>query len=76
MDFFPFRHVSPEGDEGGVKISGTADSFATVDQLKKALGSNDTFGDIQVTDAKVGTDTSKVEFRLSAAIRDNPMGAD
>lgn len=63
-------------DEGGVKISGTADSFATVDQLKKALGSNDTLGDIQVTDAKVGTDTSKVEFRLSAAIRDNPMGAD
>ncbi len=63
-------------DEGGVKVSGTADSFATVDQLKKALGSNDTFGDIQVTDAKAGTDASKVEFRLSAAIRDNPTGAD
>ncbi len=55
-------------DEGGVKLSGRADSFATIDQFKKALGSNAFFSDIQVTDAKVGAEANKVQFRLSASI--------
>lgn len=62
-------------DETGVKISGTADSFGTIDRLKKALGTNDTFGEIQVADAKAGSDPSKVEFHLTATLRDNPMEA-
>jgi len=62
-------------DENGVKITGVADSFNTVDRLKKALGTNDTFGEIQVADAKAGADPSKVEFHLTATLRDNPMGA-
>jgi len=62
-------------DESGVKISGTADSFGTIDRLKKALGTSDTFGEIQVADAKAGSDPSKIEFHLTAALRDNPMEA-
>jgi len=62
-------------DEAGLKISGTADSFGTIDRLKKALGTNDTFGEIQVADAKAGSDPSKVEFHLTATLRDNPMEA-
>jgi len=62
-------------DETGVKVSGTADSFGAIDRLKKALGTNDTFGEIEVADAKAGADPSKIEFHLTAGLRDNPMGA-
>ncbi|HTY53679.1 MAG TPA: type II secretion system protein GspL [Candidatus Binataceae bacterium] len=62
-------------DEAGLKISGTADSFGTIDRLKKALGTNDTFGDIEVADAKAGSDPSKIEFHLTASLRDNPLEA-
>jgi type II secretion system protein L len=62
-------------DDSGVKLSGTADSFGTIDRLKKALGTSDTFGEIQVADAKAGSDPNKIEFHLTAALRDNPMEA-
>jgi hypothetical protein len=60
-------------DDAGLKISGTADSFGTIDRLKKALGTNDMFGDIEVADAKAGSDPNKIEFHLTASLRDNPM---
>jgi Tfp pilus assembly protein PilN len=56
-------------DEGTIKLDGLADSFATVDRVKKALDMSEYFRDIEVTHANAGSDPSKVEFRLTAAIR-------
>jgi type II secretion system protein L len=56
-------------DEGTIKLDGMADSYATVDQVKKALDLSGYFRDIQVTHAAAGSDPSKVEFRLTAAVR-------
>jgi len=56
-------------DEGTIKLDGLADSFATVDRVKKALDMSEYFRDIQVTHATAGSDPSKVEFRLTATIR-------
>jgi type II secretion system protein L len=57
-------------DENGLKLEGSADSFATVDQIKRLLERNRDFSGIQVEHAGAGTDTSKVEFRLSAQFKD------
>src|SRR5262249_42173058 len=57
-------------DGTGLRISGEADSFATVDQVKKALDQSDEFGQIVVTHAKAGSEANKVEFRLSADFKD------
>jgi general secretion pathway protein L len=56
-------------DEGTIKLDGMADSFGTVDRVKKALDLSGYFRDIQVTHATAGSDPSKVEFRLTAAVR-------
>jgi general secretion pathway protein L len=56
-------------DEGVIKLDGRADSFATVDRVKKALDLSGYFRDIQVTHATAGSDPSKIEFRLTAAVR-------
>lgn len=61
-------------DDSGVKLEGRADSFATVDQVKKALERGSNFGAIQVDHAAAGSDPSKVEFRLSAALKDDAGG--
>jgi hypothetical protein len=63
-------------DDGGLKIQGTADSFATVDQVKKALGRAPAFADIQVEHAGAGTDPGKIEFQLNATLRDSATGAE
>jgi len=63
-------------DDSGLKVEGTADSFATVDQVKKALGRSPEFEDIQVEHATAGSDPSKVEFRLSASLRESSSGAE
>src|SRR5229473_132378 len=60
-------------DEGTIKLDGMADSFATVDRVKKALDLSGYFRDIQVTHATAGSDPSKVEFRLTAAVRGEMM---
>jgi general secretion pathway protein L len=57
-------------DDTGVKLDGFADSFATVDQIKRALERSGGFGPIQVEHAGAGADTSKVEFRLSASLKE------
>ncbi len=57
-------------DDNGLKLEGSADSFATVDQIKRALERSGDFSSIQVEHAGAGSDTSKVEFRLSATLRD------
>jgi hypothetical protein len=63
-------------DDSGLKIEGTADSYATVDQVKKALERTAEFDAIQVDHATAGSDPSKVEFRLSASLREAPVGTD
>jgi type II secretion system protein L len=55
-------------DDTGVKLEGTADSFTTVDQVKRALERSHDFGQIQVDHAAAGSDASKVDFRLSTTI--------
>jgi general secretion pathway protein L len=63
-------------DDSGLKIEGTADSYATVDQVKKALERTAEFDAIQVDHATAGSDPSKVEFRLSASLREASVGTD
>lgn len=63
-------------DDSGLKIEGTADSFATVDQVKKALERTPEFEQIQVEHATAGSDPGKIEFRVSAALRESPLGAE
>lgn len=57
-------------EEGAIKLDGTADSFATVDRVKRALDLSGFFRDIQVTRATAGSDPSKVDFRLTANVRE------
>lgn len=56
-------------DDSGLKIEGSADTFATVDQIKRALERNGHFDAIQVEHAGTGSDPGRVEFRLSAKPR-------
>ena len=61
-------------DGNGAKLTGQADSFATVDQVKKVLELTGEFGPIEVTHAKTGDD-NKVDFLLSAQFKDSVGGA-
>jgi hypothetical protein len=63
-------------DDSALKIEGTADSFATVDQVKKALERTPEFEQIQVEHATAGSDPGKIDFRLNASLRETPMGAE
>ncbi len=56
-------------DENGLRLSGEADSFATVDQMKKTLQQDSYFGNIEVSHAKAGTN-GKVEFQVEAKFKD------
>jgi hypothetical protein len=53
-------------DPTGLRITGLADSFGTVDQVKRALDQSGAFGSIEVTHANSSSEPNKVEFRLSA----------
>jgi hypothetical protein len=66
---FPVEMHDVAINEEGVKLSGQADSFGTVDQVKKALGRDHYFGAIQVSHAKAAAD-GKVEFQLDLTFRD------
>ena len=62
-------------DDSGLKIEGTADSFATVDQVKKALERTPEFEQIQVDHATTGSDPNKVEFRLERGLARKHAGS-
>jgi type IV pilus assembly PilN-like protein/type II secretion system (T2SS) protein L len=64
----PVQISDLEIDDTSVKLQGSADSFATVDQVKKALERSRYFGPIQVEHAAAGTDASKVDFTLDASL--------
>jgi general secretion pathway protein L len=66
----PLQAASLQIDDSSVKMDGTVDSFVTVDHIKGALERGGGFGPIQVEHAGAGTDNSKVEFRLSAQLKD------
>ena len=55
-------------DDSGMKLEGQADSFTTVDQVKRALERNDEFGQVQLDHAAASSDPSKVDFHLSASL--------
>ena len=52
-----------------MRLSGEADSFGTIDQIKKSLTQDDYFANIEVSHAKAATD-GKVEFQLEAKFKD------
>ncbi|HZC46532.1 MAG TPA: PilN domain-containing protein, partial [Candidatus Acidoferrum sp.] len=67
---FPVQMADVQIDSQGLRVTGQADSFATVDQAKKALDASGFFGTIEVAHAKAGTDPSKVDFRMDANFKD------
>jgi hypothetical protein len=66
---FPVEMQDIAVDESGLRLSGEADSFTTVDQMKKVLQQDDYFGNIEVSHAKAATD-GKVEFQVDAKFKD------
>lgn len=66
---FPVEMFDVSIDTTGLKLSGEADSFGTIDQMKKALNNDPYFGAIEVSHAKAATD-GKVEFQLDARFKD------
>jgi len=73
---FPVEMADVQIDPNALRVTGQADSFATVDQAKRALDASGYFGTIQVTHAKAGSDPSKVDFRLDAEFKDAVPSAD
>jgi Type II secretion system (T2SS), protein L len=67
---FPVQMADVQIDSQGLRVTGQADSFATVDQAKKALEQCGFFGSIEVAHAKAGSDPSKVDFRMDANFKD------
>jgi hypothetical protein len=51
-----------------MKLEGEADSFTTVDQVKRALERNDDFGQVQLDHAAASSEPGKVDFHLSATL--------
>jgi hypothetical protein len=72
----PVEMADVQIDPNALRVTGQADSFATVDQAKKALDAGGYFGSIEVTHAKAGSDTNKVDFRLDANFKDAEPSAD
>jgi type II secretion system protein L len=73
---FPVQMADVQIDSQGLRVTGQADSFATVDQAKKALEASGFFGSIEVAHAKAGSDPSKVDFRMDANFKGATAAAD
>jgi hypothetical protein len=67
---FPVQMADVQIDSQGLRVTGQADSFSTVDQAKRALDKSGYFGSIEVAHAKAGSDPSKVDFRMDANFKD------
>jgi|SRR5208282_2601575 len=67
---FPAEIEDLQVDPTGLRITGLADSFATVDQVKRALEQSGDFESIEVTHANSSNEQNKVEFRLNADFKD------
>jgi Fimbrial assembly protein (PilN) len=55
-------------DDSGMKLEGQADSFTTVDQVKRALEHDGSFGQVQLDHAAASSEPGKVDFHLSATL--------
>jgi hypothetical protein len=55
-------------DATGMKLDGEADSFTTVDQVKRALERQSDFGQVQLDHAAANSEAGKVDFHLSATL--------
>ena len=73
---FPVQMADVQIDSQGLRVTGQADSFSTVDQAKRALDASGFFGAIEVAHAKAGSDPSKVDFRMDADFKDATPSAD
>ena len=73
---FPVQMADVQIDSQGLRVTGQADSFSTVDQAKRALDQSGFFGSIEVAHAKAGSDPSKVDFRMDANFKDAVPSAD
>ena len=73
---FPVQMTDVQIDSQGLRVTGQADSFATVDQAKRALDKSSFFGSIEVAHAKAGSDPSKVDFRMDANFKDAVPSSD
>jgi hypothetical protein len=62
-------------DDTSLTLSGKADSYATIERLRKALTATHRLGDIQVSEEGPGEE-HKVIFHLTANIKDVVLGAD
>ncbi|HVA76966.1 MAG TPA: type II secretion system protein GspL [Candidatus Binataceae bacterium] len=71
---FPVQMEDVQIDASGLRVTGLADSFTAVDEVKHALDESGNFGAIEVTHARAGSDASKVEFRMSADFKDSASG--
>jgi type II secretory pathway component PulL len=56
-------------DETGLKLSGKADSYASVEQLRKALAATHRLNDVQVSE-EGAAEGHKVVFHLSAGVKE------
>jgi hypothetical protein len=66
---FPIEMEDISIDENGVRLSGEADSFGTVDQMKQVLQKDAYFGSIEVSHTKAATN-GKIEFQVEAKFKD------
>ena len=75
---FPVQMADVQIDSQGLRVTGQADSFATVDQAKRALDASVLLrrDAIKVAHAKAGSDPSKVDFRMDADFKDATPSAD
>jgi hypothetical protein len=73
---FPVQMADVQIDSQGLRVTGQADSFSTVDQAKRALDQSGFFGSIEVAHAKAGSDPSKVDFRMDANFKDAVPSSD
>lgn len=62
-------------DDTGLKLNGKADSYATIEQLRKALNATHRLSDVQVSEEGTG-EGHKVIFHLTAGIKDIALGTD
>jgi general secretion pathway protein L len=51
-------------NDGEVKLTGRTTSFEAVNQIAKVLGESPMFSKVQVSDAKMSLDGSRIDFRL------------
>ncbi|MFK5927669.1 MAG: type II secretion system protein GspL [Desulfuromusa sp.] len=64
VDFQEFNY-----NNDGVRLSGNADSFESVNQIAEKLKVNPLFNQVEIKDAKLATDNSQVDFELQLKFR-------